>query len=84
MQYTRRDNETLFIRAGKVSFRERLIHNKDLSILRLDCFSVPNYEKPKCQSYLKCLVSNTKKITTTKKLLIVVLTHIGNSSYVGI
>ena len=39
MQYTRRDNEALFIQTGKVSFRESLIHNKDLSILRLDCFT---------------------------------------------
>ena len=67
MQYTRRDNEALFIQAGKVSFRESVIHNKDLSILRLDCFSVPNYEESICQSYLKCLVSITKKDNNDKK-----------------
>jgi hypothetical protein len=31
MQYTRRDNEALFIQAAKVSFRESLIHDIEMN-----------------------------------------------------
>jgi hypothetical protein len=34
MQYTRRDNEALFIQAAKVSLRESLIHNKKDGTIR--------------------------------------------------